>query len=95
LATLILQRPKLRYLGPQRHKFDPGGICAAVIHDNNLVRNTLDAQFQMQVLDGGDDAAFFIARRNHDAQQLQGRPVGVGSGTAHIAPQRWSQSGFA
>ena len=32
----------------------------------------LQLQFQMQVLDGGGDAALFVARRDHDGQQRSG-----------------------
>ena len=50
---------------------DAGRVAAAVVHDDDLVRDFAQAQFEVQVLHRRRDAAFLIARRQHDRQQAQ------------------------
>ena len=40
----------------------------------------LQAQFEVQMLDGGGDAAFFVAGRDHDGEQLERVPRRIGAG---------------
>jgi hypothetical protein len=38
----------------------PRRIGAAIVDDHDFVRNLLQAQFEVKVLDGGSDAALFV-----------------------------------
>jgi hypothetical protein len=48
----------------------PGGIGAAVIHHHNFVRDILQAQFQMQMLDGRSNTTLFIPGGDYHGQQF-------------------------
>ncbi len=56
----------------------PCAVGGAVVHHNYLVRDAAEIQFEVQVLDGGRNAAFFVARGNDDGQQLKWRVAGHG-----------------
>ncbi len=49
----------------------PRGVCAAIVDDNDLVRNLLQVQFQVEMFDRGGNAALFVPRGNHHREQLQ------------------------
>ncbi len=57
----------------------PGGVAAAIIDDNDFVRNAAKPQFEMQMFDRGRDASLLIARGNDDAQKPSGSAVGLGT----------------
>jgi hypothetical protein len=44
----------------------PSAVGGAVVDDDNFVRDTAEVQFEMEMLDGGRDAVFFVARRNNN-----------------------------
>lgn len=47
----------------------PGAVFGAVVDDNDFVRHAAEVQLEMQVLDGGRDAAFLVARGDDDRQE--------------------------
>jgi len=47
----------------------PGAVGGAVVDDDNLVRDAAEFQLEVQVLDGGRDAAFLVAGGDDDGQQ--------------------------
>src|SRR4029079_6178743 len=71
----------------------PRFVRAAVVHDDYLVRHVMQRQLEVQVLHGRGDAAGFVARRDHERQQLK-RFVGGGRGH-QAAPDTCSHSGCA
>lgn len=46
----------------------PSGVRAAIVHDHDSVANLLQAQFKMEVFNGGADTAFFVLGRNHHGE---------------------------
>ena len=61
----------------------PGGIRAAIVNHNDFVRNALQTQLQVQVLDRCGDAALFVACRDHHRQQLERWPTFLFRGGFH------------
>jgi hypothetical protein len=51
----------------------PRGIRTPVVHDDDFVRNLVEPQFNVQVLDGRTDTLGFVPRRNDDGQLLERR----------------------
>jgi hypothetical protein len=51
----------------------PGLISAAVVHDDDFVRNVVEAQLHVKLLDGGCNAALFVTSRDNDAEAMKGR----------------------
>src|SRR4051794_24479698 len=51
----ILSRPQGRHLESQAGEHRPGGVRTAVVHYDDLVSDSMQPQFRMQVLDGGDN----------------------------------------
>ena len=49
----------------------PGAIFGAVVDDDNFVRDAAEIQLEVQMLDGGRDAAFLIAGGNDDRQESE------------------------
>ena len=47
----------------------PRAVFGAVVDDNYLVRDAAEFQLEVQVLDGGCDAAFIVTRGNDDRQE--------------------------
>jgi hypothetical protein len=43
-------------------------IAAAIVHHDDLVRNGVRGESAMELLDGGDDAALFVASRYDDRE---------------------------
>ena len=70
----------------------PGGVRAAIVHDHDFVGNLLQAQFEMEVLNGGGDTAFFVAGRNHHGERAE-RLAGEGRRRSHTRLTS-SQSGW-
>ena len=46
----------------------PGAVGGAVVDDNYLVRHAAEFQLEVQMLDGGRDAAFLVPRGNDDGK---------------------------
>jgi len=44
----------------------PRAVGGAVVVDDDFVRHTAQLQFEVQVFNGGRDAAFLVARGNND-----------------------------
>ena len=57
-------------LAERRHN-GCGAIGAAVVNDDDFVRDIVEAQLEMKMLDGGLDATLFIACRNYNGQELE------------------------
>jgi len=49
----------------------PGAVGGAVVDDDDFVRDTAEIQLEMEVLDGGRDAAFLVARGDDDRQESE------------------------
>jgi hypothetical protein len=47
----------------------PGAVGGAVVDHDDFVRDTAEVQLEMQVLDGGRDAAFLVTRGDDDGQK--------------------------
>ena len=47
----------------------PGAVGGSVVNDNDFVRHAAEIQLQVQMLQGGCDASFFIASGNDDRQE--------------------------
>ncbi len=56
----------------------PRAVFRAVVNDDDFVRNTAQVQFEMEMLDGGRDAAFLVARGNDYRQESEWRVTGHG-----------------
>ena len=81
----------MRGASPLQH--GPGGVGAAVVHHDDLVLHAVQPQFQVEVLDGGGDGAFFVAAGDHDGEKPQRFVAGGRRSTLHM-PLRSSQSGI-
>jgi hypothetical protein len=46
----------------------PGAVGGAVVDNDYLVRDAAEFQLEVQVLDGGCDAAFLVARGDDDRE---------------------------
>jgi hypothetical protein len=73
VQAIILHRMKLADFSGFFLKDCPGAIRAAVIHRDDLVWHAAKLQFDVQVFDGGRDAAFLIACWNHYRKQFKRR----------------------
>ncbi len=49
----------------------PGAVGGTVVYDDDFVRDAAEFQLEVQMLDGGGYAAFFVARRNDYGEQAQ------------------------
>jgi hypothetical protein len=49
----------------------PGAVGGAVVDHNYLVRDAAEFQFEVQVLDGRRDAAFFVPGGNDDGEEAE------------------------
>ena len=49
----------------------PCAVGGTVVDDNDLVRDAAEIQLEVQMLDGGGDAAFLVARGNDDRQESE------------------------
>ena len=49
----------------------PCAVGGTVVDDNDLVRDAAEFQLEVQMLDGGGYAAFFVARRNDYRQESE------------------------
>ena len=54
----------------------PGAVGGTVVNNDDFVRDTAEVQLEVQMLDGGRDAAFLVAGGNDDEEEAQGRAVG-------------------
>ena len=70
----------------------PGGIRAAVVHRDDFVWNVVQAQFDVQMLDGGGNGGLFVPAGDDYGKQLQ-RLVRRGVGGLLHRPLLSSQSG--
>ncbi len=61
----------------------PSAVRGAVVDDDDFVRDAAEVQLEMQVLDGGRDAAFLITRGDDDGQELEWRVGSCGSREGH------------
>ena len=61
----------------------PGGVGGSVVDDENLMGDGVEIQLEVEVLDGGGDAAFFVAGWDDDGEhfreKLKRRARGPGS----------------
>ena len=91
----VLHRPQLRNRGAQLLENFPGAVLAAVVDDNNFVRNIATPQLHVKMLHRDGDATFFIARRNDDRQLRQRRRIRIGRARrSHAILDSSSQFGF-
>ena len=51
----------------------PGAVFGAVVDDDDFVRDAAEVQLEMQVLDGGRDAALLVTRGDDDGQKPERR----------------------
>ena len=51
----------------------PRAVGGAVVDDNDFMRDTAEVQLEVQVLDGGRNAAFLVAGGDDDGEQAQCR----------------------
>ncbi len=65
----VLDRPEFRDAGADLLEQAPGGVRAAIVHDHDFVGSVLQAQFEMEVLNGDGDAAFFVPGRNYHGER--------------------------
>jgi len=49
----------------------PGAVGRTVVNDDDFVRDAAEIQLEVQMLNGGCDAAFFVAGGNDDGEQAQ------------------------
>jgi hypothetical protein len=49
----------------------PGAVGGAVVDDDDFVRDAAEFQFEVQMFDGGCNAAFFIPGGNDDGQEAE------------------------
>ena len=61
----------------------PGPVRAAVVHHDDLVGDALQAQLQVEMLDGRADAPLLIAGGNDDREQLERFSLGVFRWSCH------------
>jgi len=55
----------------------PCGVCGTVVHHDNFVWNSMQRKFEVEMLDGGSNAALLISRRDDDRKQRE-RSSGLG-----------------
>jgi hypothetical protein len=65
VRSVILDRIYLGNTPPQLIEDLPCFVRAAVVNNDNLVRDVMQPQLYVEMLDGGRNAVLFIARRNH------------------------------
>src|ERR1019366_5469846 len=65
----VLQRPDGRKAGTEFSEHAPCVVGAAVIHDQDFVRDAVEPQLEVQVLDGGCNATRLVTCRYDDRQQ--------------------------
>jgi hypothetical protein len=56
----------------------PGAVGGAVVDNDYLVRDAAEVQLEVEVLDGGRDAAFFVAGGDDDRQESEWLVTGHG-----------------
>ena len=71
MQPFVLNRGELRQPGAQVRQQFPGGILAAVIYDDDFMGHIVQAQFEMQMLDGRADATLLIAGGDNNREQRQ------------------------
>jgi hypothetical protein len=49
----------------------PGAVGGAVVDDDDFMRDAAEIQLKVQVLDGGRDAAFFVAGGDDDGEEAE------------------------
>jgi hypothetical protein len=54
----------------------PGGVGGAVVDDEDLVGDGVEVEFEVEVLDGGGDAAFLVSGGDDDGEHGRGRGGG-------------------
>ena len=93
MPALILYRPEFR--NPRLDFLEqlPRLVRAAVIDHDDFMRDILELEFQVQVFNGGTDAALLVTRRNDDGHERE-RAVGRGAGV-HESFESSSHPGFA
>jgi hypothetical protein len=47
----------------------PGAVGGAVVDHDDFVRHAAEVQFEMEMLDGGRDAALLVARGDDDGEE--------------------------
>ncbi len=83
MLARVLDRMQLWHVLLQFDKQRPRPVRAAIIHHDDLVRHLVKAQFDMEMLHGGANAAFLILGRDDDAEQLQRRDLCRGKNGRH------------
>jgi hypothetical protein len=76
VSAAVLQGPQFGQPPLQVEQDRPGAIGAAVIHDEDLVRDRAPVQFGAELLHRAGDAALLVARRDDDGKQAQGNGPG-------------------
>ena len=77
VPSVVLNRCENWYARLELLQNLPGPVAAAVVHHDNFVRDVMKPQFKIEVLDGGGNTPFLIARRDDDAETSEFRVVRV------------------
>jgi hypothetical protein len=70
VQAFVAHGPNRRIPGGEPLQDRPCAIGATIIHRDDLMRDFMQIQFQIQVFDGGSDAPFFITGWDYDAKQI-------------------------
>jgi hypothetical protein len=55
----------------------PCGVCGTVVHHDNFVRNSVQSNLEVEMLDGGSNATLLVPRRDDNREQRE-RSSGLG-----------------
>src|SRR3954452_8971747 len=86
VQTFILDGMKSWHAVPCLLEDAPGMIPAAIVDHNNFVRDIVETQLYVKLLDGGSDAALFISSRNDDAKTMKLRRCPRRTGRSRVWP---------
>src|SRR2546422_1390703 len=75
LYTTLFRSPQRRNACTCRTENAPGVIGAAIVDNDDLVVDGVQAEFEVQVFDRGSDAVLLVSCRNDDRQLSQSFPA--------------------
>jgi hypothetical protein len=77
MRTVVLHGNDLGNLLTDRLENVPRSVLAAIVDDNDFVRDPAEPQFEVQMLNRRRNTFLFVTRGNDHRQKLQSRPPRV------------------
>jgi hypothetical protein len=71
VLTEVLDRLAPRDSRLEFHEETPSRVCTTIVDDHDFVGNLLQAQFEVEMLNGCGNTAFFVPSRNYYGEQLE------------------------